>query len=231
MPADPIAEFFRTSPFARHEDVVRTPYEAVFENMSDPENIKDFKEMFSEIFKQTVYRSGITYNGPPIRKINARELMVAYTCASFPRETFDQMGINETRLQTQALDMITRLGDLGKHWLDHQNLDTVSPDTCTEFLKSVHKYLDAFLAWQVPDQAAVVQKVKDAVRELVRYIMTSTETTPAAYVQEAHTSLTRMMEKLTQLTTPMDRAAFIQELTQAGLTNPDVIVAQAAATV
>jgi hypothetical protein len=153
--------------------------------------------------------------------------------AFFPVNVFETMGIRETMLRTRALDMLTRLEELGQHWVAHRSFDTVPVEKCIAFVVSVQEYLKAFDAWREQDQPFLVQKIRNAVYGLLgalRHLMQDSveDDTRLPLIEEIRTKTACLMAKLTQLVAPEQRAAFIRELLQEGLTDPDIFVAQTA---
>jgi hypothetical protein len=228
-----ISEFFQTSRLARRDDVVFSEFETLVTYLREPATIQSFKNMFLQVFHHASTGSGPAEEPTVDVTINVRKIIVAYMSGFFPVHVFETMGVVETTLRTRALDMLTRLEELGQHWVAHRSFDAVPREKCIAFVVSVQEYLKAFDAWKEPDQALLVQKIRNAVYGLLGALRHSMQgpvhdAASLAEIEEIRTQTARLMGKLTQLVTPEQRAAFIQELLQAGLMHPDIFVAHTA---
>jgi hypothetical protein len=228
-----IAEFFQTSRLARRDDVVFSEFETMVAYLREPTTIHGFKNMFLQVFHHASTGSGPAEEPTVDVTINIRKIIAAYMNAFFPVNVFETMGIRETMLRTRALDMLARLEELGQHWVTHRSFDTVPVEKCIAFVVSVQEYLKAFDAWREQDQPFLVQKIRNAVYGLLgalRHLMQDSveDDTRLPLIEEIRTQTARLMAKLTRLVAPEQRAAFIRELLQEGLTDPDIFVAQTA---
>lgn len=230
-----ISEFFRTSRLARRDDVVFSEFATMVPYLKEPTTIHGFKNMFLQVFHHASTGSGPAEE-PTVEEevtINIRKIIAAYMSGFFPAHVFETMGFVETALRTRALDMLALLEELGQHWVTHESFDTVPVEKCRAFVVSVQEYLKAFDAWKEPDQALLVQRIRNAVYGLLgalRHLMQDSveEDTRLPLIEEIRTQTARLMAKLTQLVAPEQRAAFIHELLQEGLMHPDIFVAQTA---
>jgi hypothetical protein len=228
-----IAEFFQTSRLARRDDVVFSEFETMVAYLREPTTIHGFKNMFLQVFHHASTGSGPAEEPTVDVTINIRKIIAAYMNAFFPAHVFETMGIRETTLRTRALDMLARLEELGQHWVAHGSFDTVPVEKCIAFVVSVQEYLKAFDSWREQDQPFLVQKIRNAVHGLLgalRHLMQESveDETRLPLIEEIRTKTACLMAKLTQLVAPEQRAAFIRELLQEGLTDPDIFVAQTA---
>jgi hypothetical protein len=228
-----ISEFFSTSRLARREDAVFSEFETMVAYLREPATLESFKNMFLQVFHHASTGSGPAGEPTVEITVNVRKIMAAYMSGFFSANVFETMGIIETTLRTRALDMLARLEELGQHWVTHKSFDAVPVEKCIAFVVSVQEYLKAFTLWHQPDQALLVQRIRNATHSLLRAVMQLMQgpvddAASVSLLQEFRTQTGRLMEKLTQLVSPEQRAAFIQELLQAGLMHPDIFVAQTA---
>jgi hypothetical protein len=212
-----ISTFCMTSALARADDVANMEFTALVQYLRDPAVIKSFKDMFLQVYGSALAKG--TVFPEQTHTMNIRVFLAAHMCAFFPANTFETMGFAETTLFGAAKQMHKHFSYFVEHWMLCWTFEDLPVDMCNALVKSVHDYISAFNAWHLPDHAVVVTRTRNAVFGLLRSLQTSG---PATF-ERRRGEILRLMECLAGLITPEQRAAFVQEIVQSGLLNPDTL--------